>query len=100
MAFYKAFSDSRLLLNDDFKNELSNTVHEWILGTFFYNLIKQKKYNLKKIGIKPIPESFKEWEITPDINLSNNTDIKVTSTGESKDLKFLFKSHSQLFYYF
>lgn len=34
MAFYKAFSDSRLLLNDDFKNELSNTVHEWILGTF------------------------------------------------------------------
>ena len=67
---------------------------------FFYNLIKPKKYNLKKKGIKPIPESFKEWEITPDINLSNNTDIKVTSTGESTDLKFLFKSHSQLFSFF
>ncbi len=66
MAFYKGFSDSRMLLNDDFKNELCNTVYEWILG------------------VKPIPETYKDWEIAPDIDLTNITDIKVTSTGESK----------------
>ena len=40
------------------------------------------------MGIKPIPESFKDWEISSDINLNNNTDLKVTSTGESKQKNF------------
>jgi len=44
-------------------------VHEWVLG------------------IKPIPESYLDWEIASEINISNNTDIKVTSTGESKILE-------------
>lgn len=35
LAFFKSFPDSRLQFSDDFKEELSNTVHEWVLGKQF-----------------------------------------------------------------
>jgi hypothetical protein len=49
-----------------------------------YNIIQVHEWVL---GIKPIPESYLDWEIASEINISNNTDIKVTSTGESKILE-------------
>ena len=63
--FYRAFPDSRLQFSDWFKQNICDTIYEWVMG------------------VRTIPGSYKDWKINPDINLTVKTDLKVTSTSES-----------------
>lgn len=67
LAFFYAFPDSFLQLNDAFKEELCNKVHEWVLG------------------LRPIPESYLDWQINDEINITGEQ--KVSSNNESRLLK-------------
>ncbi|CAF0787840.1 unnamed protein product [Brachionus calyciflorus] len=62
LAFFNVFPDSVLHFNDQFKEEICNIVHEWVLG------------------LRPIPESYLNWNINNEINVTGDT--KVSSNNE------------------
>ncbi len=72
MTFFKSFPDSRLQLNDNFKNEISNTVSEWIHG------------------VKAVPESYNDWKISVDLSISSKSnEPKAASTNECKHKHYI-----------
>jgi hypothetical protein len=88
MAFYQCFPDSRHLFKDDFKEQITSIVYEWVLGKN-----RKKKFifcfdpllNLfQQIGIRSMPGIHKEWVINDDITLTsaNKSNVKVASTNE------------------
>ena len=76
LAFYLTFDDSRHELNDEFKQELCNVIGEWVLG------------------VRPIPESYKHWEINDEINLNSLIELKAASNAQSK-LTFIRKRKTE-----
>jgi hypothetical protein len=63
LIFHQAFADSRLYFNDRFKENICNTIGEWVLG------------------IKPIPESYKKWTIQIETD-PTHVETKVTSNAD------------------
>ena len=55
LAFFNVFSDCVLKFNNEFKQEICNTVYEWVLG------------------LRPIPESYENWKINDEINVTGET---------------------------
>ena len=35
------------------------------------------------MGVRPVPELHKKWEINDELNFSNKASVKVTSTNQS-----------------
>jgi hypothetical protein len=69
--------DSRFLFNDSFKQDVCNIIYEWVLG------------------VRPIPETYKKWEINGDLKITGPQEIKVATTGESIYLfNFIFIYYS------
>ena len=66
MSFYLCFPDSRHLFKNDFKEQLSSIVYEWVLG------------------VRSVPGAYKDWVINDDITLTsaNKSNVKVASTNE------------------
>jgi hypothetical protein len=65
LAFFQIYVDCRFLFNDSFKQDICNIICEWVLG------------------VKPIPETYKKWEINADLKVAGPQEIKVASTSES-----------------
>lgn len=63
LAFFNVFPDCVLQFNNEFKQEICNTVHEWVLG------------------LRPLPESYENWQIKNEINVTG--DSKVSQNNES-----------------
>lgn len=69
LAFFNVFPDCVLQFNNQFKQDICNTVHEWILG------------------LRPIPDSYENWQINDEINITG--EAKGSQNNESK-YSFIF----------